>query len=325
MKRETVCIGDYIRIREGKRPDPETERRRLQKGFGIEHPERINGYAGLFFGRGDVFVSETVWDFMKDGDLEKFVLDALRKFERENYGDISNGDIEQNGENRWLSNGDLVMGRYGYYYGDEYMGKNRFDEVIRIRTWKGNIWITYDSEPDLFLLLDMNREEQASGETADETAGQAEMLGGIGFLKEYRAHPDRYLPLVSRQYEIVKEQVDQVTNLFWDAGIIEENRPYFIKCWKMFHVTTLDVYVSAEGMERWDAEHLFVPKMIRRGLLEVDDVRKIPPNVGRTKDRDGKEFYIIHLVIGDEKPVQNIRWVGAKRTFKELNDFNAHG
>ena len=94
---------------------------------------------------------------------------------------------------------------------------------------------------------------------------------------------------------------------------------------KMFHVTTLDVYVSAEGMERWDAEHLFVPKMIRRGLLEVDDVRKIPPSVGRTKDRDGKEFYIIHLVIGDEKPVQNIRWVGAKRTFKELNDFNAHG
>ena len=201
MKRETVCIGDYIRIREGKRPDPETERRRLQKGFGIEHPERINGYAGLFFGRGDVFVSETVWDFMKDGDLEKFVLDALRKFERENYGDISNGDIEQNGENRWLSNGDLVMGRYGYYYGDEYMGKNRFDEVIRIRTWKGNIWITYDSEPDLFLLLDMNREEQASGETADETAGQAEMLGGIGFLKEYRAHPDRYLPLPHGTYQ----------------------------------------------------------------------------------------------------------------------------
>ena len=325
MEREVVCFGGYVRIREGKRPDPEAERRRLQKGYGIEHPERINGYAGLFFGRGDVFVSETVWNFMKNGPLEKFVPDALKRFEKEGYGDISSGDIEQNGENRWLGNGDRVMGRYGYYYGDEYQGKDRFDEVIRIRTWKGNTWITFDSEPDLYLLLDMNREEQASGKDADAAAGQAALPEGIGFLKEYRAHPDRYLPLVSRQYEIVKKQEDRVTNLFWDAGIIEENRPYFVRCWKMFHVTSLDVYVSAEGMERWDAEHLFVPKMIRRGLLDVDDVRKIPPCVGRTKDSCGKEFYIIHLVIGDEKPVQNIRWVGAKRPFEELNDFNARG
>ena len=62
--------------------------------------------------------------------------------------------------------------------------------------------------------------------------------------------------------------------------------------------------------------------MIRRGLLEVDDVRKIPPVVSRNKDAAGHEFFMIHLVLEDEKPAQNIRWIGKKYTFEELNRFN---
>ena len=326
MEENKKCIGGYYRIRKGKREDPEKTYRNLQRGYGTKHPEKINGYMGLFFGKGDVFVSANIADRMEMEDFRSFVYESLRMYEKEGYGDISQDDIDLNGENRWLGNGDGVTGRYGFYREGRYLGKERYDEVIRIRTWKGNIWISYDSEPDRFLLLKENREDpepEKSGTPAEKTAEpQPDEKDGIEFLKEYRAHSEKYLPMSRRQYAFVTEKEGDRTNLFWNAGIIEDNRPFFAVCWKMFHVTSLDIYVSADGMENWDSEHLFVPKMIRRGLLEVDDVRKIPPAAFRQKDAAGHEFYMIDLVLDDEKPAQNIRWIGKKYTFDELNRFN---
>ena len=58
--------------------------------------------------------------------FRKFVLDCLKNYERENYGDISREDTELNGESRWLGNGDGVMGRYGFFY------DNIVDSTIRV-------------------------------------------------------------------------------------------------------------------------------------------------------------------------------------------------
>ena len=149
----------YYRIERGKKRDPEADRRALQKGYGIEHPERINGYSGLFFGTGDVLISEAVVQSMSIDRFREFVLDSLQLFRKEKYGGISSADEELNGESRWLGNGDRVFGRYGYFYDDRSQGKKQYDEMIRIRMWKGNIWITFDSELDLFLLLKDNGED----------------------------------------------------------------------------------------------------------------------------------------------------------------------
>ena len=326
------CIGGYYRIRTAKKPDPAAEYKRLQKGYGTKHPERINGYAGLFFGRGDVYVSERVGKSMQGSDLFRaFVERSLRLFEKEGYGDISSEDENINGENRWLGNGDRVMGRYGFYYNNEYLGKNRYDKVIRIRTWKGNTWITYDSEPDLFLLLKGNGEEPEETEPEKKPEEEKEPeqepeKEGIAFLEEYRAHSERYLPLARHQYGLYEEQNEKgERNLFWNAGIIEENRPYFAWCREILNIPCLEVFVSAEGMERWDAEHLFIPKMIGRGLLEADNVRNIPPIVQRFTDRAGHEFYMIHIVLEEHKPGSNVRWIGKMVPFSELNRLNRGG
>ncbi len=330
---EKKCVGGYYRIRKAYRPDPAEEYKRLQKGYGTKHPERIGGWSGLFFGSGDVYVSERVGECMQGSDLFRaFAERSLRLFEKEGYGDISSDDEEINGENRWLGNGDLVMGRYGFYYNNEYLGKGRYDKVIRIRTWKGNTWITYDSEPDQFLTLKGNGEEPESSEQEKKTEEKKEPeqepeKEGIAFLKEYRAHSEKYLPLARHQYGCFEEQEGDKWNLFWDAGIIEENRPYFAWCWEMERVdiTNLTVFVSADGMERWDAEHLFIPKMIRRGLLQVDNVRAVRPAVQRFKDAAGHEFYMVHITLREDKPGLIVRWTGKKVPFSELNKLNRGG
>ena len=70
------CVGGYYRIRTAKKPDPAAEYKRLQKGYGTKHPEQINGYAGLFFGRGDVYVSERVGECMQGSDLFRAFVEA---------------------------------------------------------------------------------------------------------------------------------------------------------------------------------------------------------------------------------------------------------
>lgn len=144
--------ADYYRIRERVPLDREAVYRSLQQGYRVKHPERIKGCASFFFETGDVFVSGSIVQFWDVEEFREFVLRSLRAFEKQDYGDISMDDIERNIENRYLFGGDL-FGRYGYYFEGESEGKERYDDVIRIRTWKGNIWISNDSEPDLFLLL----------------------------------------------------------------------------------------------------------------------------------------------------------------------------
>ena len=142
--------AEYYRIRERVPLDREAVYKSLQRGYRIEHPEKIMGCAGFFFETGDVFVSEVIAQFWDDEAFREFVFRSLRAFEKQDYGEISSGDEMQNTENRYLFGGD-AFGRYGYYI--EGVHEGRFSEVICIRTWKGNTWISFDSEPDLFLLL----------------------------------------------------------------------------------------------------------------------------------------------------------------------------
>ena len=172
METKKKCRA-YYRIRKGVRKDPEAVRRSLQKRLGVKHPEWINGWQGLFFGTGDVFVSDEVAGMMKLRSFREFIRESLDHYERGEYGEVSRETENLNIENRWLSGGDLVMGRYGYNYDYHHPKGPQFDEILRIRSWKGSLWITFDSEPDLFLLLKDNRSgpEQAR---AEKQEGQPE-------------------------------------------------------------------------------------------------------------------------------------------------------
>ena len=121
-----------------KRPDPVKVREGLSAGYGTKHPERISGFNRFLFSPGDVWISDYLAQQTQyDKNLSPFLMDALSRFKSEDYGEISEGDINRNGESIWLGNGTYLFARYPYR-----------DEVIRIRTYPRFTYMCIDSETD---------------------------------------------------------------------------------------------------------------------------------------------------------------------------------
>ena len=148
-------ILGYVRIRKTEKRNPEQIHRSLQKGYRIEHPEKVTGYAGFFFDLGDVYASGPVAAFMEVREFRSFVMESVKRFDKGDYGLISEGDEFENNENRWMFGIDRLFGRYGYHYHNcQRTDQDPFDEIICIRKHNGNTWVTYDSEADWFLFLE---------------------------------------------------------------------------------------------------------------------------------------------------------------------------
>lgn len=315
---EKNWLEDYFRIRAGDKRDLKEIYKSLQQGYGHEHPERVSGFPGLLFGKGDVFVSKLILEKMKQTHYKLFVYHSLSCFYAEDYGDVSAETIEENGMNRWLASGEYVMGRYGYFRGG-YRGMQRFDEAIRIRKWNGNIWITSDDEPERFILI---REGENGDRTDEKLAADRE---GVDFLTAYRAHPEYYLPLTSLQYKVFPEYEGRsIKDSFWNAGILEDNRPFFAICTGKY----LEVYTSTIGMGGWRrGEWIFLPTLIRRGLVKADNdrYRQRFMHVRPVQEEDGSEYCYIWIELDTHKLGQTIRWTGKAFPFNDLKKLNAHG
>lgn len=136
------------KIAENKKQDPQVIHSSLQKGFGIEHPERIHGYAGFFFGLGDVYASDWVADRMERSErFREFVFQSLERFKHDDYGDISESNCDENIENKWLFGGWPLFGRYSYIV-KRGNGKEIVETVIKVRCLKNATTVMDESEID---------------------------------------------------------------------------------------------------------------------------------------------------------------------------------
>lgn len=136
------------KIKEAKKMDPEAIRKSLQGGYGVEHPERIHGYNGLFFDLGDVYASDWVAEWMDQSEaFRSFVFRSLERFENDDYGDISELDHSDNIEIKWLSCGWPLFGRYGQM-SVRGNGEEVLNAVIKIRRWKNVTTVMGESELD---------------------------------------------------------------------------------------------------------------------------------------------------------------------------------
>ena len=128
----------------------------------------------------------------------------------------------------------------------------------------------------------------------------------IGFLEEYREHPEKYLPMTEyawKHYEKAEYgedwRDDPWYNLGWDAGLLEGNRPYFMICWATCGITMLTYYVSAAGIEDYGEKELL--QMLEKAKL----VKVLDPEKPRTKamkftEDSGNEFFSVNITAGDE-------------------------
>ena len=148
---------------------------------------------------------------------------------------------------------------------------------------------------------------------------------GIEFLREYREQPEKFLPLVDRQYREFEKWEDEITrNMCWDAGIYQDNCPYFCECWKVFLTTVVTVFISTKGIP-WEPnlKNILV-EFIRNGLIA--GLSRDTPHIefSTFTDSSGNEFYSFNMVISEDEKGQFITWGRGHESYEELNKLNGH-
>ena len=126
-------------------------------------------------------------------------------------------------------------------------------------------------------------------------------LSGLELIKSYRANPEHYLPMLDRTEEVPSKNEYGEVNIGWNAGLLEENRPYFAECWAVDHITSLTIYVSTKGIEEMTAE-----EMDRRfqdiGYYSYRDKDHKKPFLDKF-NWHGNEFFTFNITVGvDEEP-----------------------
>lgn len=76
----------------------------VKKAYGIEHPEKIHGYAGAFmFTLLDVYVSDRLEPILEsDPQFSAQLMDIIKRFSREDYGESFSDEVDNNIERRYF-------------------------------------------------------------------------------------------------------------------------------------------------------------------------------------------------------------------------------
>ena len=154
--------------------------------------------------------------------------------------------------------------------------------------------------------------------------GRRTQKQGIDFLREYREHPDQYLPLIDHQYRHFDAWQDEESrNLGWDAGIFQDSCPYFAECWKIYTTTVLTVFICRKGIP-WkpDLKNILV-EFIRNGLIAGLSGDGLPQIETRLfTDGTGTEFCSFNLILSEDGQGQLIHWGRGHFRYEELNRYN---
>ena len=127
-------------------------------------------------------------------------------------------------------------------------------------------------------------------------------LSGLELIRSYRENPELYLPMLDRKKEVPARNEYGEHNIGWNAGLLEDNRPYFAECWAMDQITSLTIYVTTKGIEGKTAEEM--DRWFQDiGYYSYRDKDHHTARLDTFKNPDGDEFYIITVTVGvDEEP-----------------------
>ena len=146
-------------------------------------------------------------------------------------------------------------------------------------------------------------------------------LKGLDLIKAYRNHPERFLPMQDHTEQVpAKYEYEYFTdhNIGWNAGLLEENRPFFAECWATEGITMLTIFVSTIGIE--DKSETDLANWFQDiGYYKAKDSRN--PEVIKYKDKAGNEFFSINILVGVEEEPAVIEG-GRIYPWKILNEYN---
>ena len=145
-------------------------------------------------------------------------------------------------------------------------------------------------------------------------------LSGLDFIKEYRSHPEKYLFMPDHTGETPSVNEYGELNLGWNAGLLEENRPFFAEYWSVDHIGVLTFSFSKAGIENRTKEEL-IQMCLDTYLFRFTGEESDAAEITSFTDEHGNEFYACNItVVADEDtPFAEVapmfRW-------KDLNSFN---
>lgn len=171
----------------------------------------------------------------------------------------------------------------------------------------------------------MNMENKSVEEIIKERAkSRITKSQGIAFLQEYRANPEKFLPLADHQYKYFdKWEEETIRNLCWDAGIYQDNCPYFAECWKIFTTTLMTVYISVKGISWEPSLKNILVEFIRNGLISgLPSAERPQIDVNPFSDGHGNEFLCFTMVLGNDEKGRLICWGRGSTKYGTLNEYN---
>ena len=145
------------------------------------------------------------------------------------------------------------------------------------------------------------------------------MSTGVAFIKEYRKNRDNYLPMPARSEEIVPERTQYgEINIGWNAGLVEEGRPYYAECWQTANIQVLTLIVSAKGYEGKRMGEL--DQLFRAAGVYEKKPNSMPPDLDRFTDENGNDFISFNAVYTVEGEVflDGVELL----PYEQLNDLN---
>ena len=79
----------------------------------------------------------------------------------------------------------------------------------------------------------------------------------IELIKEIRSDREAWLPLIDHADQVFPPENEfEDKNIGWYAGVIQENRPFFVECWATEGITMLTIFFSVIGLENKTAGEL---------------------------------------------------------------------
>ena len=129
-------------------------------------------------------------------------------------------------------------------------------------------------------------------------------LSGLELIKDYREHPEKYLPMIDHTGQTPERNEYGEVNIGWNAGLLEENRPFFVECWTVDHITMLTIYVSAKGIENKTPDELdrWFQDIAYYSYRDTGEDYG-PPEVRTFTNPQKDEFFSINIGVGvDEEP-----------------------
>ena len=154
----------------------------------------------------------------------------------------------------------------------------------------------------------------------------SEKITGLEILKKYKSGETDWLPLIDLAFKIVPKRNEfGDVNIGWNAGLIDDNRPFYCECWATSGITMITLYVSTKGIEDYDAMQL--EKLYTEiGYYKPKEGYEVKDSEGDGlmvfTDKNNNDFFALSIVVGvGDEPA---RITGAIiYPFSILNEFNS--